>query len=500
MTKRTKRFLVILAAAAAILLVAAAVALAVRQVQGNSYSTQLLRGQKYLDSGQYEEAVLCYRRAVQAADDKAEGYIGLALAYKGMNKLALAQNVLDTGWLKTGSARIQLMMETNFDGAAQKAQTTSAETADAGSQTLDTALLDQIVASTYNDYRLSGKIVSEGTADGVYTVYTDSLTLYFANTTQNSRVIDPNTGHPYSTQKPGRITVNEISVLFGGKQSVTVQDLAGWGIQNAKLNAGDGAGEIRFTYRGCEASIVCNADGQILPGAENSFTPSAQTEEDASDGGLSVSGMVVDAQTGSGVAGASLEFAPRSAGDAITVQSGAGGRYTASVPQGSYTVTVRCQGYRTENYDVNVYTATPQNFTITQELAEGEIRIVLEWGSSPRDLDSHLNGRTADGTSVSVDFTHKVESANGVVLAKLDVDDTDGYGPETTTIYASDGVYEFVVIDFTRSGTMSSSGATVKIYSGNQQPVTVSVCEGLQNTWRVCRINHGEVQIVNTPA
>ena len=82
MTKRTKRFLVILAAAAAILLVAAAVALAVRQVQGNSYSTQLLRGQKYLDSGQYEEAVLCYRRAVQAADDKAEGYIGLALAYK----------------------------------------------------------------------------------------------------------------------------------------------------------------------------------------------------------------------------------------------------------------------------------------------------------------------------------------------------------------------------------------------------------------------------------
>ena len=51
MTKRTKRFLVILAAAAAILLVAAAVALAVRQVQGNSYSTQLLRGQKYLDSG-----------------------------------------------------------------------------------------------------------------------------------------------------------------------------------------------------------------------------------------------------------------------------------------------------------------------------------------------------------------------------------------------------------------------------------------------------------------
>ena len=125
---------------------------------------------------------------------------------------------------------------------------------------------------------------------------------------------------------------------------------------------------------------------------------------------------------------------------------------------------------------------------------------MLEWGESPRDLDSHLTGTTDSGTYVHTDFTHKTETSGETLLAQLDVDDTSGYGPETTTIYEPNGVYEFYVVDFTQSGTMSSSGATVKIYCGNETPVVINICEGLQNLWRVCRIDHGEVQVLNTAA
>ena len=40
------------------------------------------------------------------------------------------------------------------------------------------------------------------------------------------------------------------------------------------------------------------------------------------------------------------------------------------------------------------------NFTISPELEEGEIRIVLTWSARPVDLDAHLEGTGSGGQSV----------------------------------------------------------------------------------------------------
>lgn len=125
------------------------------------------------------------------------------------------------------------------------------------------------------------------------------------------------------------------------------------------------------------------------------------------------------------------------------------------------------------------------------------LRVVLTWGATPRDLDSHMvypsnhiYFRSKHGTS-----------------ANLDVDDTDGYGPETVTLERKrDGeTYVYAVHDYTDRddpGTMalSQSQAKVFVYVGESLVRTYYVPRNQPgNLWTVFRITGaGEFQDVNT--
>lgn len=495
MTK-TRKLTLVAAALLAVLLLAGAVFAALYTHTANNYSAQLTRGQKFLDSSDYENAVLCYQRAVNAEPDQAEGYIGLAQAYMGLEKMTLAEKVLNTGLEKTGSARMQWMLETYFvDGEYSTENAVQVELPVNKGGGFDTVLMDKIALFTYADYRLDEEIQSEGAEGAGYRVQTTAMTLDFRNTEENKRVIDPNTGKPYSTQRPNSVTLTDVVLLFGSSE-FTIDQLRQTDASAVELLQEEDNWYVTFTYQGCTGKIACDENGTIRAGAWNQFTPSsADPEED----GYTVQGQIINAQTGGGVSGAELEITPTQ-GDVITERSTAGGRYTVTLPDGNYTVRIRCNGFVEEEFTLVVHRAiSNQNFTISPQLAEGEIRIVLEWGASPSDLDSYLEGSTDSGVRVNTSFHNKQVVRDGNVIAQLDVDDTNGYGPETTTIYDPNGVYEFYVVDYTQSGTMSNSGATVKIYVGNQAPVVVNVCAGLDNEWTVCRIDHGEVQIVNAP-
>ena len=129
------------------------------------------------------------------------------------------------------------------------------------------------------------------------------------------------------------------------------------------------------------------------------------------------------------------------------------------------------------------------------ELSEGEVRIVLEWGAAPTDLDSHLIGSTDSGTDCHVYFVNMTCSNGDGTVAELDLDDTSSYGPETTTIHNINGKYNFAVNNYTPStGSLSESGATVTVYLPGQSPAHFSVgSDGSVDGdwWYVCTIDHG---------
>jgi uncharacterized protein YfaP (DUF2135 family) len=134
------------------------------------------------------------------------------------------------------------------------------------------------------------------------------------------------------------------------------------------------------------------------------------------------------------------------------------------------------------------------NFTISPTLHAGEIRIVLEWGSIPSDLDSHL--MTPYGEQVW--FRNFNVNYGGEAIAELDLDDTTSYGPETTTIKNPAGRFMFSVHNFNNTGTFVGSEARVKVYLPGQAPMVfddVPTNDG--NWWHVFEIEDMNIRKIN---
>lgn len=124
------------------------------------------------------------------------------------------------------------------------------------------------------------------------------------------------------------------------------------------------------------------------------------------------------------------------------------------------------------------------------------MRIVLNWGQSPLDLDSHLSYRNQ----------HVYWDNKQGQDANLDVDDTDSYGPETVTIDKRlDGqYYVYSVHDYSdraqpNTTNLSNSQAKVMVYAGESLIRSYYIHTGLTgNLWTVFRISpEGEIQDIN---
>ena len=155
---------------------------------------------------------------------------------------------------------------------------------------------------------------------------------------------------------------------------------------------------------------------------------------------------------------------------------------------------------------INNYVAIGPGETLTIDVSlspimnEGEYRIVLNWGADPRDLDSHLKTPPIDGTEYEIYYSN-TGSSDAPPYATLDHDDTDGFGPETITIYQMfSGTYKYYVHHYTGDGTLTTSNAVVQVYNQNGLVKTITVpTEGTGAYWNVLTIDgsSGSVTVIN---
>lgn len=193
-------------------------------------------------------------------------------------------------------------------------------------------------------------------------------------------------------------------------------------------------------------------------------------------------GKVVDSVTGTGVEGLSLDIRKginsRTGTVIETLTTGVNGTYTVDdLESGHYCIEVidkrdtENKKYITTYFNIKILggrVIPNQNATVSTALNASQLRIVLDWGAYPRDLDSHLLGPTSSGNEFHVYYGRKSYTESEEVIADLDLDDTSGYGPETTTIYNPiEGTYTFYIYNYTGSPAMSTSGASVRVYTGN---------------------------------
>lgn len=125
------------------------------------------------------------------------------------------------------------------------------------------------------------------------------------------------------------------------------------------------------------------------------------------------------------------------------------------------------------------------------------MRIVLNWGIKPTDLDSHL----------VYPNSHVYFMRNNGLGAKLDVDDTTSYGPETITVFDKhDGErYVYAVHDYSDgrepdTDQLAKSGAKVFVYVGQTLIRTYYVPANVRgNLWTVFAVTgSGEFQDINS--
>jgi hypothetical protein len=187
-----------------------------------------------------------------------------------------------------------------------------------------------------------------------------------------------------------------------------------------------------------------------------------------------------------------------------TYTTDASGRYSVALPYGNYTLTATLSGYITGSINIVVtQTQSVKNATLNPIMNEGVFRIVLEWGATPRDLDSHLRA----ANNVHVYYSRKTST-----YAWLDVDDTSSYGPETITIenLAALGGFNYMIHNYSNSGAspssaaagiLAASGATVKVYyAGLEEPIrTYYVPRENGTVWNVFSMSaEGVITDLNT--
>ncbi|WP_321311287.1 DUF4214 domain-containing protein [Halarcobacter sp.] len=242
----------------------------------------------------------------------------------------------------------------------------------------------------------------------------------------------------------------------------------------------------------------------ILPNTNNVFSQVLMPENNAQFSQGSISGYIIDAFSGNNLTNVFITVYSglnTTEGTPIRTISSYDGYYTLDgLEAGYYTITLSKDNYLSSSYSFTIggnNQIQERDFTISPILAHNEIRIILTWGASPYDLDSHT-AYLENGQRIYHNYySNKEEGNQNNNYITLDRDDMSSYGPETTTVtnMSLNGQYKYYVHDYSNrysndSTFLANSGASVKVYFGNRS-YTFNVPTYRGNTWKVFEINNG---------
>lgn len=199
-------------------------------------------------------------------------------------------------------------------------------------------------------------------------------------------------------------------------------------------------------------------------------------------------GVVVDALTGQPRPNVAVSIA------GTNVTSGVNGTFLFNaVPALPVTLLGTLSGYApfSDTLNLQVGVSNHYEFAISPQLTDANsFRLVLLWGASPTDLDSHLTTPLIGGQNYHVYYSDR-GSVLSAPFANLDVDDVTSYGPETITITNfSPGTYTYYIHQYSSAGSFATSGSTARIYTSAGLLSTLPVpTTGSGRYWYVCQID-----------
>jgi len=256
--------------------------------------------------------------------------------------------------------------------------------------------------------------------------------------------------------------------------------------------------------------LVLTMDTVIVNAGEASVAPTITLISENETGASAIAGRLTNALNGQPIEGVKVELRARwnnySGEVAYTTYTDANGTYNVEAAVGYYTATYSKDGFVTKSQNTIAIpgaTSNIQNEALTPEMeTETSYRVVLTWGETPRDLDSHITGPTEDGEGYFhvCYWNDYYRDAEGNDIVTLDYDDTSSYGPETITLITpqDDAIYRYSVHNYSGEADMKVSNATVVVYEGTTLVATYYIpLIGEGDVWNVFDIVDGEIVAVN---
>ena len=256
----------------------------------------------------------------------------------------------------------------------------------------------------------------------------------------------------------------------------------------------DGVYQLSFEKAGY---ITANAYFLVNENTEENFGLIDLIPNTQADQNITFSGVVKNAQTGATIDGATITLhsgyhSPRRGEVVSTFTSDTNGNFSAEIPTGYYSVVVYKDGFiLSDNISVSCAEDTYKDLTLTPTVTASTAVITLTWGADPRDLDSHLIKKDVYEVYYG---NENYQSADTNETASLDVDDTNGYGPETITLDNLDSAshYKYYVYHYGGSETIATSDAVVTVNFGSET-YTFRPPNQSGRTWTVFTIENGHL-------
>lgn len=483
-----------------------------------NYSACINEGNKYMEQLKFEEAVTAFELAIKKNPKDETTYIKIYQIRDLQGEHKLARSMLEIGYKNTKSERIDYLLrnylekygdETDGMGKQEELQLENLS-AYLSEIKMNVPMLQKLESFTYADYeREFGRCIShERRGEAVEIVHANFLgTFLYQNTKEQTDLISMEKGLPLQNAKPVSVRLQNLAIIFQNyKDGITYKrlcELIGMRIDCTYLEEADSYVDT-FTYGNCKMELGCDKNGDIVQGTVwNRITLPESKDMDEKG---NASGVIINAVTGAGIENARLNFVPNmQAAEPIRVECDEQGAYEVELPEGKYEVEVMKEGFITDRFQLEIASKeqkTGESFPLSPKLENGEIRIVMTWGTYPRDLDSHLEGTIKSEASQGnhnfhIYYGNKEDSLGKVRTAVLDVDNRNGFGPETTTIF-TEGSYHFWVEDFQHSGHIGESQASVKVYMPNETaPVEFHVPNQQGNTWDIFTIEDGKISTID---
>ena len=220
-----------------------------------------------------------------------------------------------------------------------------------------------------------------------------------------------------------------------------------------------------------------------------------------------LSGIVTDARTGAPLTGVTVTVGVQ------TATTDATGVYTLNLSSaGNLTLTGALSSYVTYACLVSVVAATDNVWSFSLSPVGVGVRMVVNWKSTPQDLDLYLKTPVIGGRMYHVFYpqAYRYPDTANPPYATIDFDVRYGIGPETITIKTPQpGTYYFYVNNYKdeagNTGELANCGAVAQLYDNNNlvetfyipaTPTGPASSGGVWDYWNICLFD-GDTHIVS---